>query len=43
MAASSWISVSYGFWSTIIFCLFNAILFYKIEDLINKKNVESGI
>jgi len=41
--AVSWLQNHYGFWSAIIFILINAILFYKIEDLINKKNVESGI
>ena len=41
--ASSWLSNNYGFWTAIIFILFNAILFYKIEDLINKRNVEIGI
>lgn len=35
--ASSWLSDNYGFWSAIIFIGFNAILFYIIEDLINKK------
>lgn len=35
--ASSWLSDNYGFWTAIIFIGFNAILFYKIEDLINKK------
>ena len=41
--ASTWLSNNYGFWTAIIFILFNAILFYKIEDLINKRNVEIGI
>ena len=36
--ASSWLSDNYGFWTAIIFIGFNAILFYKIEDLINKKH-----
>lgn len=35
--ASTWISMHYGFWYVILFIGFNAILFYKIEDLINKK------
>jgi|TARA_B110000240_G_scaffold163515_1_gene183498 hypothetical protein len=35
--ASTWLSYNYGFWTSIVFILFNAILFYKVEDLINKK------
>jgi hypothetical protein len=31
--AGSWLSNDYGFWTAIIFILFNSILFYKIEDL----------
>ncbi len=41
--ASSWLSMNYGFWTAILFILFNAILFYKIEDLMNKKNVKIEI
>jgi len=37
--ASTWISMKYGFWPIMIFILFNSILFYIIDDLINKKNV----
>ncbi|WP_421920068.1 hypothetical protein [Marinifilum sp.] len=37
--ASSWISMKFGFWPIMVFILFNAILFYKIEDIIGKKNV----
>lgn len=33
--ASGWLSYNYGFWTAIVFILFNAILFYKTEDLIN--------
>ena len=36
--ASSWLFDNYGFWTAILFIGFNAILFYKIEDLINKKH-----
>ena len=36
VGASSWITPNYGFWFTIIFILFNSILYYKIEDTINK-------
>jgi hypothetical protein len=35
--ASTWLSYNYGFWTSIVFILINAILFYKVEDLINKK------
>lgn len=38
--ASTWLSPRYGFWSAIIFILINAILFYKIDDMINKKSSE---
>ena len=41
--ASTWLSNHYGFWTAIIFILFNSILFYKIDDLINKENVQNGI
>ncbi|AUC75648.1 hypothetical protein [Olleya sp. Bg11-27] len=37
--ASSWLSMLYGFWTAIIYILFNAILFYKIEDLVTKDKV----
>lgn len=37
LGASTWIIPNYGFWTAIILILFNAILFYKIEDLINKE------
>jgi len=37
--AGSWLSMLYGFWSAIVFILFNTILFYKIDDLINKEKV----
>ena len=36
--ASTWISARYGFWFVIIFILFNAILFYKIEDIVQKNS-----
>ena len=36
----SWLSNNYGFWTAIVFILFNSILFYKIEDLINKEKVD---
>jgi len=35
--ASSWISMKYGFWYVMLFILFNAILFYKIDDRVNIK------
>ncbi len=35
--ASTWISSRYGFWFVIIFILFNAFLFYKVEDIVQKK------
>ena len=37
--ASSWLSMLYGFWTAIIFILFNAILFYKIEDLVTQDTI----
>ncbi|MFT5146947.1 MAG: hypothetical protein ACI9H1_001673 [Polaribacter sp.] len=37
--ASTWISNHYGFWSIILFILFNSILFYIIDDKINKKRI----
>ena len=36
--ASSWISKEYGFWIIMIFILFNSILFYIIDNEINKLN-----
>ena len=41
--ASTWLSMNYGFWTAIIFILFNSILFYKIKDLINKEKVRIEI
>ncbi len=41
--ASTWISWKYGFWFVIIFTLFNAILFYIIEDKVNYKKSESEL
>ncbi|OBQ46374.1 hypothetical protein JJL45_11870 [Tamlana sp. s12] len=41
--AISWITPNYGFWFTIIFMLFNSILFYQIDDKINKKNISIRI
>jgi hypothetical protein len=35
--ASSWISMKYGFWFVILFILFNSILFYKIDDRVNRE------
>ena len=35
--AGNWLIQNYGFWTAVIFILFNTILFYKIEDLINEK------
>lgn len=35
--ASSWLSLYYGFWPVIVFTLFNAILFYTVEDLVRLK------
>ena len=37
--ASSWLSQFYGFWYAIAFMLFNAILFYIIEDFANRKGI----
>ena len=37
--ASTWISNLYGFWYIILFILFNSILFYIIDDKINKKRI----
>ncbi|QXP61536.1 hypothetical protein [Olleya sp. HaHaR_3_96] len=37
--ASSWLSMLYGFWTAIIYILFNAILFYKIEDLVTQDTI----
>lgn len=39
--ASSWILSLYGFWPIILFILFNAILFYKIGDLMAKKEAQN--
>ncbi|WP_282035909.1 hypothetical protein [Saccharicrinis aurantiacus] len=37
--ASTWLTMHYGFGSAMLFILFNAILFYKIQDLSsNTKN-----
>ena len=41
--AATWISWKYGFWFVIIFTLFNAILFYIIEDKVNYKKSESEL
>ncbi|CAH8295886.1 hypothetical protein EV196_1135 [Mariniflexile fucanivorans] len=41
--AGNWLIMNYGFWTAIIFVLFNTILFYKIQDLINRKSVKIGI
>lgn len=41
--ASSWLSMKYGFWFVILFILFNAILFYKIDDIINSIKTESEL
>jgi hypothetical protein len=38
-AASTWIGPIYGFWFVILFILFNSILFYIINDKVNKKNI----
>lgn len=38
--ASTWLYRFYGFWSLIIFILFNSILYVLIEDYVNKKNEE---
>ena len=35
--ASSWLTMKYGFWFSIIFILLNSILFYKIDDITSKK------
>ncbi len=35
--ASSWIYMHHGFWYVMIFMLFNSILFYKIENIVNRK------
>lgn len=37
---ASWLSQFYGFWSAIIFIAFNSILFYVIEDIIERKKAE---
>ena len=37
--ASTWIFNHYGFWYIILFILFNSILFYIIDDKINKKRI----
>ena len=39
--ASTWLSQFYGFWYVIVFTLFNAVLFYTIEDLVSSKSVKS--
>ncbi|GGG46057.1 hypothetical protein [Bizionia arctica] len=35
--AGSWLSMYYGFWYALVFIMFNAILFYKVEDVITKQ------
>ncbi len=35
--ASTWLSGRYSFWYAMVFILFNCILFYRVEDSINKK------
>ena len=39
--ASTWISMKFGFWPIIIFILFNSILFYAIDDIIDKRKPEN--
>ena len=38
--ASTWLSSLLGFWSVIVFTLFNAILFYIVEDLLQSKSIK---
>lgn len=38
--ATTWILPNYGFWFFIVFILFNAILFYIIDDKINRKTAK---
>lgn len=38
--ASTWLSSFYGFWYVIVFTLFNAVLFYTIEDLVASKSTK---
>ena len=37
--ATTWILPNYGFWFFILFILFNAILFYIIDDKIHRKKI----
>lgn len=39
--ASTWLSQFYGFWSVIVFMLFNAILFHRVEDFRQSRVVEA--
>ncbi len=41
--ASSWFSIKFGFWSVIVFILFNSIFFYFIDDKINNKNIKKNL
>ena len=36
--ASSWILMKFGFWPVMVFMLFNAILFYRIEDILSRNS-----
>lgn len=39
--ASTWLSQFYGYWSVIGFTLFNAILFYRVEDFRQSRLVKA--
>ncbi len=39
--ASTWLSSRYGFWYVIIFILFNSILYYAIENMVNKQKADT--
>ena len=37
---STWLSNNYGFWSAILFIIFNSILFYFVGDFVVQENVK---
>lgn len=41
--ASSWIFIHYGFWYVIIFTLINSVLFYKMQDIVERDKQGSKI
>jgi hypothetical protein len=40
VGASTWLLQNYGFWYVIVFVLINAVLFYRIEDVVAKQVIQ---